>query len=171
MRLSHVAIKTNDIDKSLDFYCGKLGLTEAYRLYHDNGELWIIYLRAGDGLFVELFTGGDGTRYQKNQCMQHLCFVVDDLETVVKGLQEKGVVAYKGPTYLGKPHDVPYVLGPMGKCGSKAVYVADPDGNEIEIMMYTELSLQTKTDEELKELEPLIKANEYILEAKGQTGK
>ena len=46
--LGHVAIRVRDVDRTLDFYDGKLGLAELLRLHHDDGRLWLVYLRITD---------------------------------------------------------------------------------------------------------------------------
>jgi len=59
--IAHVALRIADIDRSLDFYVGKLGFAEMFRLDRD-GRLWIVYLRITDTQYLELFPGGDGER-------------------------------------------------------------------------------------------------------------
>jgi lactoylglutathione lyase len=51
--LGHVAYKVTDIDRSIEFYCEKLGLKEAFRLNHENGELMLVYLKVAEGQFIE----------------------------------------------------------------------------------------------------------------------
>ena len=40
--LAHVALKVKDMDRSLDFYVGKMGFPEMFRLHRD-GTLWIVF--------------------------------------------------------------------------------------------------------------------------------
>lgn len=42
--ISHVALRVKDLQRSLDFYIGKLGFEEMFRLEWD-GKLGLIYLR------------------------------------------------------------------------------------------------------------------------------
>ena len=46
--LGHVALKVKDIDRSMAFYSGVLGFPEMLRLHHDDGSLFLIYLRVTD---------------------------------------------------------------------------------------------------------------------------
>ena len=55
--LAHVALKVKDMDRSLDFYVGKMGFPEMFRLHRD-GKLWIVYLRITDDQYLELFPDG-----------------------------------------------------------------------------------------------------------------
>lgn len=62
--LGHVAIKIADVERSLGFYVGKLGLQEFLRLNKDDGTLWLVYLRVTDEQFIEIFPAAvrTGTR-------------------------------------------------------------------------------------------------------------
>ena len=171
MRMAHTTFQVSDMDRYIDFYVGKLGLTEHFRLYNADGSLWIVYLRCEDGRFIELFTTEDAPHYDKHGTFQHVCFEVDDLSACGNEMIEKGLDIYLGPTHLGKKASYPYKAEFVGKCGSRAFYVADPDGNEVEIMEYLPTSLQTKTVEEIEKLRPLIESNDYIPEARAQGGK
>ena len=51
--IAHLALKTRDMQKSLDFYCGVLGLEKAFSL--GNPEPSIEYIKVGNGQFIELF--------------------------------------------------------------------------------------------------------------------
>jgi lactoylglutathione lyase len=73
--LGHVAYKVTDIDRSIEFYCKKLGLKEAFRLNHENGELMLVYLKVAEGQFIELFPGGidKGKDEDERASFKHLC--------------------------------------------------------------------------------------------------
>ena len=45
--IAHVAIRVKDVERTLDFYSGKLGMREMMRLDRD-GRLWLLYLRITD---------------------------------------------------------------------------------------------------------------------------
>ena len=137
MKLSHVAFRTQHTDETYKFYTEALGLEEHFRLYNGDGSLWIIYLKDKDGQFIELFTGGTNESESEDRRMrsfQHICMLVDDLESEARRLQDMGIDVYLGPTWLGSKYDVPYSSTFVGKCGSTAIYVRDPEGNEVEIM-------------------------------------
>src|SRR5215211_5919940 len=52
--IGHVAIRVKDIDRTLDFYVGKLGFSEMMRIDRD-GRLWLLYLRITDTQYLEVF--------------------------------------------------------------------------------------------------------------------
>ncbi len=60
--IGHVALKVADMERSLAFYRDRLGFAEMMRLAHDDGSLWLVYLRVTDTQFLELFPGGEGAR-------------------------------------------------------------------------------------------------------------
>ena len=60
--IGHVALKVADVGRSLEFYRDRLGFAEMMRLNHDDGRLWLVYLRITDTQFLELFPEGEGSR-------------------------------------------------------------------------------------------------------------
>jgi len=123
----HTAYIVSDIDAALDFYCGKLGLKEAFRLYNDAGELWIVYILVGDGGFVELFPGQPA---KATGSYSHLCLAVDDMDATLQEIAARGLPIEGSPT--------------SGKDGNTQYWLADPDGNRIELMQIAPDSLQAK---------------------------
>jgi lactoylglutathione lyase len=120
--LGHVAVRVNDIDRSLDFYVNKLGFEEMFRLHKEDGTLWIVYLRVTDDQYVELFPGGEGNRSPHTEAAgyNHMCFTVDNLDAVIAQLAERGVALSRG-------RKVAVDRNPQA-------WVEDPDGNRIELM-------------------------------------
>ncbi len=84
--IAHVAIRVKDIDKSLDFYVGKLGFKEMMRLERD-GKLWLVYLRITDDQFLEIFPDGEGGPQVSHETVgyNHMCFAVPDIDQCVRG--------------------------------------------------------------------------------------
>ncbi|MCR4325511.1 MAG: VOC family protein [Patescibacteria group bacterium] len=48
MRYLHTMVRVRDLEKSLDFYCGKLGLEEVYRYDNEKGRFTNVFLKAPD---------------------------------------------------------------------------------------------------------------------------
>ncbi len=123
MKFGHVAIKVKDIGKMLDFYCGGLGLTEAFRINNDDGSLRIVYLHISDGQYLELCLGGeerpsfdDG----KSLGVRHCSFTVPDLVKSKKDMEARGVVFDSD------------ILDTRD--GNKNIWLFDPEGNKLEIV-------------------------------------
>ena len=107
--IGHVALRTKDFERSLDFYSGRLGFAEILRLHRDDGRLWLIYLRITDDQFLEVFPDAAGERAPPPEAngLNHLCLNVDDLERVVAQLRERGIPLTQGPTGSGSRYSRP----------------------------------------------------------------
>ena len=120
--IGHAAYGVSDLERSLKWYVGGLGLREAFRLNNEKGETWIVYLQVCGGDFLELFPDARvqpgkapaGTAYR------HLCLEVDDLAATLADLEARGVRA-DGPPRVGRDHN-------------SQAWLTDPDGNRIELM-------------------------------------
>lgn len=128
--IAHVAYNATDMQRALDFYCKGLGFTHAFSIEDDEGKPWIEYLKVADGQFVELFYSNPektaaGDRYN------HLCLKTDDIEAVAQTLKERGIAILTGPS--------------QGKDHNWQLWVADPDGNRVEIMMIDPTSPQANS--------------------------
>lgn len=141
--VGHIAIRTRNLERSLDFYTRILGLQEAFRLTHDDGRLMLIYLSAGNFTFIELFPPAEansGTGHPdandvnasagQTQGFVHLCLHVDDINKTIAELKQKGLPVQGEPIY--------------GKDGNFQFWITDPDGNRIELMQIMPDSLQSK---------------------------
>jgi catechol 2,3-dioxygenase-like lactoylglutathione lyase family enzyme len=134
-QLAHLNFVTNDLSKIIDFYVNKLGMKVKFTLDNRDGQPFGYYFECGNSTFLEFFDqamaaevwGGKvedlaiGTRYK------HFCLEVIGLEEFCKELKSKGV-------------DVSEIS--MGMDNSRQAWIADPDGNQIELMEYGPSSLQ-----------------------------
>ena len=118
MKLAHTMIRVSDIDKSLEFYCGFLGLKEKRR--KDLGdEATLIFLSDDSGnYFLELTYNKDGRDYTIGDQFGHLAFHVDNLEKVIFEVEQQNWWYRKS-----KPTS-----------SSKYIFIKDPDGYDIEII-------------------------------------
>jgi len=125
--LGHLAFTVSDMEKSKDFYVNGLGFVHAFTLKDGDGNPWIEYFKVTDGQFIELFYAKDGFE-PKNGSYQHLCLEVDDCEATAKELEKRGL------TLIHQPR--------QGMDGNTQAWVADPDGNRIELMQISPTSPQ-----------------------------
>jgi catechol 2,3-dioxygenase-like lactoylglutathione lyase family enzyme len=146
---SHVAFNVADMDRSLGFYCGALGLEKAFEILipldiakkfpgHPvvalAGKPGIAYLKIGNGAFLELFypkpdtdLSSGGPNFESIGYV-HLSLLVDDVHAAADRLKGLGI-ALDSDISLGPDHTWQF-------------WIKDPDGNRIELMQYTERSLQ-----------------------------
>lgn len=118
--MGHVAFPITYPRRSLDFYCGKLGFREAFRLEREGEPSpWIVYLQLAPGQFLELFPGGDGEVRPRSRAAgcNHYCLVVDDLRATLRKLERRGL-AITGEAKQGRD-------------GNWQYWIEDPDGNSI----------------------------------------
>ncbi len=129
--IAHVAIRVKDVAQTLDFYVGKLGMSEMMRLDRD-GRLWLLYLRITDTQFLEVFPEGVGERAAEREAVgfNHICLEIDDIDVALRELQAAGV-----PLIRDKQ---------MGADGNWQAWIEDPDGHRIELMQMMPDSLQAR---------------------------
>src|SRR3954470_20477973 len=86
--INHVGLKVVDMERSLDFYCNKLGFEKAFEINKPDREPWIVYIKVAEECFIELFYGGnEGDRLREH----HVCFKVDDIHETADRLKKNGV--------------------------------------------------------------------------------
>jgi lactoylglutathione lyase len=99
MKYLHTMVRITDIDKSLDFYCNKLGLTEVRRMENEKGRYTLIFLAApGDeSAQVELTYNWDPEAYTSGRNFGHLAYAVDDIYETCERLMKAGVTINRPP--------------------------------------------------------------------------
>ncbi len=106
MRYLHTMVRITDIEKSLDFYCHKLGMQEIRRVNNDKGRFTLIFLAAKQDVasanetkapMLELTYNWDKEDYQSGRNFGHLAFDVDDIYQLCQNLMDKGVVINRPP--------------------------------------------------------------------------
>ncbi len=123
MRYLHTMVRVADVDKSLDFYCNKLGLEQIRRRDDEKGRFSLIFLAApgdkSDGErapMVELTYNWDPEAYSGGRNFGHLAYEVEDIYAVCARLQAGGV------TILRPPRD------------GRMAFVRSPDNISIELL-------------------------------------
>lgn len=131
--IGHVAFIIQDLDRSLDFYCNKLGFRRAFHLDREGTPSpWIVYIQIAPGHFIELFPGGQGENQPRPVGYNHFCLLVDDMAATLKELQARGL-PIPGEPVRGLDHNWQY-------------WLKDPDGNAIELMQIMPNSPQAAAD-------------------------
>ena len=128
-RIAHTAYNIADIDKAIEYYCGKLGFEQVFDLIMGDGR-HLLYLRLADAQFIELFYGGssDNTPYGNVGSYEHLCLEVDDIYGMYEDFKARGIEIAVDPS--------------VGLDGNTQMWIVDPFGNRIELMEYGENPLQ-----------------------------
>lgn len=106
MQYLHTMIRISDVDKSLDFFCNKLGLVEVSRNDYEQGRFSLIFLAAPEDLeraktdrapMVELTYNWDPEEYDGGRNFGHLAYRVDDIYAVCQRLMDNGVTINRPP--------------------------------------------------------------------------
>ncbi|GGF58883.1 lactoylglutathione lyase [Azorhizobium oxalatiphilum] len=100
MRYLHTMVRVTDVDRSLDFYCNKLGLKEVRRKDVPAGRFTLIFLAppGQEGVAeVELTHNWDPEPYDEGRNFGHLAFEVDDIYATCERLQAAGVTINRPP--------------------------------------------------------------------------
>ena len=106
MRYLHTMVRIRDIDKSLDFYCNKLGMEEVRRMESEKGRFTLIFLAAPEDKaraleeqapLLELTYNWDPEEYTGGRNFGHLAYVVDDIYALCQKLMDAGVTINRPP--------------------------------------------------------------------------
>lgn len=111
MHYLHTMIRIRDIDESLEFFCGKLGMVETRRIDNEAGRFTLIFLAASEdeaaarehqAPLLELTynwpdANGKTETYTGGRNFGHLAYRVDDIYRTCADLQAKGVVINRPP--------------------------------------------------------------------------
>ena len=118
MRLAHTMLRVKDLDRTLDFYCGFLGLKKLReRPIGDEAVLVFLTDEAGHHQ-LELTYNKDGRDYTLGDQFGHIAFHVDDLEPVVAEVERRGW----------------WYRRSRPEMSSNYIFVKDPNGYDIEIL-------------------------------------
>ncbi len=106
MRYLHTMIRVNNLEESLAFYCGKLGMMECHRMVNESGRFTLVYLAApGDAKqakqaqspLLELTYNWDTEDYTGGRNFGHLAFEVDNIYETCQQLMSDGVLINRPP--------------------------------------------------------------------------
>ena len=106
MQYLHTMIRVSDLDKSLDFFCNKLGLVEVRRISNEAGRFTLVFLAAPQDVelakdrnapLVELTYNWDPEPYGGGRNFGHLAYRVDDIYALCERLMKAGVVINRPP--------------------------------------------------------------------------
>ena len=113
MKYLHTMVRITNVEKSLDFYCDKLGLVELHRKESEQGRFTLIFLAApGDeDAQVELTWNWDPEKYGEGRNFGHLAYQVDDIYAACQRLMDRGVTINRPPrdgymAFVRSPDDV-----------------------------------------------------------------
>jgi lactoylglutathione lyase len=142
MKYLHTMVRIADLDKSLDFYCNKLGLVEVSRTDNEKGRYTLIFLAAPDDLeqakeskapLVELTYNWDPETYTEGRNFGHLAYRVDNIYDTCQRLRDAGVVINRPPrdgnmAFIRSPDNISIELLQKGDAlPAQEPWISDPN--------------------------------------------
>ena len=124
-RILHTMMRVMDLQRSLDFYIGAMGMQLVRRQDYPTGRLTLAFLGYGaedDSTVLELTHNWDQTEpYAQGTAWGHIAIAVTDIQAVCADLAEFGVNIVRAP-------------GPMKHSATLIAFIEDPDGYKIELI-------------------------------------
>ena len=144
--MNHIGVPVSDLDRSVRWYEDVLGIAaNGVTISADNAALGAVlevdnpamraaFSLAGDNVLLELiqYDRPEPKPFEGRNCdvgMMHLCFEVDDMDTAVRELKERGVHLNADPVVLASGEGI----HPGELVGTKILYLRDPDGIQLEL--------------------------------------
>jgi catechol 2,3-dioxygenase-like lactoylglutathione lyase family enzyme len=125
--ISHIGLRTADLEASRKFYTGVLGLAECFSLDDPPGKMLLTYFKVNDHQYVEVFPE---LKDSKQDRLSHIAFETTDAEQLRAYMASRGV-------------QVPQKLDPMLD-GNRGFEATDPDGHTVEFVQYMPGSLHSR---------------------------
>jgi catechol 2,3-dioxygenase-like lactoylglutathione lyase family enzyme len=130
--LDHIVLNVGNIERSLEFYTGVMGLKAERLDEFRTGKVGFPSVRINGDTIIDLFPiqGQQNTQSDREKAagnLNHFCMVTgkEDFAGIIDYLKENRIIIREGPVSR---------WGARGRATS--VYFLDPDGNEIEIRCY-----------------------------------
>jgi lactoylglutathione lyase len=134
MRYLHTMVRVTNIEKSLDFYCNKMGMVETRRVDNPAGKFTLIFLAANEDKasgtekrapLLELTYNYDPETYGGGRNFGHLAYEVDDIYATCDKLMKAGVVINRPPrdgrmAFVRSPDNISIELLQKGEAKPKA---------------------------------------------------
>lgn len=124
-RILHTMMRVADLDRSLDFYIGSLGMQLLRRQDYPTGRFTLAFVgydSEDSSTVLELTHNWDQTDpYQMGTAWGHIAIAVNDIRAICAEMAEKGVNIIRPP-------------GPMKYSATMIAFLEDPDGYKIELI-------------------------------------
>ena len=124
MRILHTMLRVTDLEKSLAFYTGVLGMKLLRRNDYPEGKFTLAFVGFGDeasGAVIELTHNWGVEKYELGNAFGHIAIEVADAYATGENIKLRG----------GK---VVREAGPMKHGSTVIAFVEDPDGYKIELI-------------------------------------
>jgi lactoylglutathione lyase len=95
----HTMVRVADLEESLAFYCGALGMVETRRLENKAARFTLVFVAPADNQDcpLELTHNWDPEQYDEGRNFGHVAYQVDDIYATCQRLLDAGVVINRPP--------------------------------------------------------------------------
>jgi lactoylglutathione lyase len=127
MKFLHAMIRVNDLDESIEYYCGLLGMKLLRKQEYPSGKFTLAFVGYGDetnNTVVELTYNWDTHQYNIGNGFGHLALGVDDIYKTCDDLRSRGAKIVREPD-------------PMAHGSTHIAFIEDPNGYKIELIDLT----------------------------------
>ena len=126
MRILHTMLRVGDLDKSIDFYVNKLGMSLIRRKDYPHGEFTLAFVGYGsekDNAVIELTHNWSkkSEEYDLGDKYGHIAIGVKDIHRTCQDLEDNGCKVTTKPKK-------------MKNSSTLLAFIEDPDGYKIEII-------------------------------------
>ena len=126
MRILHTMLRVGDLDKSIDFYVNKLGMSLIRRKDYPHGEFTLAFVGYGsekDNAVIELTHnwGKNSEDYELGDKYGHIAIGVKDIHRTCHNLEDNGCKVTTKPKT-------------MKNSSTLLAFIEDPDGYKIELI-------------------------------------
>jgi len=124
MRLLHTMLRVGNLQRSIDFYTGVLGMRLLRQKDYPDGKFTLAFVGYGDetdNTVIELTCNWDTDHYDLGTGYGHIAIEVDDVYEAVEELRNRGGKVIRD-------------AGPMNAGTTIIAFIEDPDGYPIELI-------------------------------------
>jgi len=124
MRLLHTMLRVGNLQRSIDFYTGVLGMRLLRQKDYPDGKFTLAFVGYGDetdNTVIELTYNWDTDHYDLGTGYGHIAIEVEDVYEAVEELRNRGGKVIRD-------------AGPMNAGTTIIAFIEDPDGYPIELI-------------------------------------
>jgi len=119
-KLLHTRMRVSDMDQTIDFYAGVLGLEVMERKTSPRGSHLAFLKVPNSEELIELCSFPPSGPVKVQEDLVHLAFEVENLDQTIEALTAQGITITDGPT--------------RSSSGSRFIFIDAPDGYEVELI-------------------------------------
>ena len=99
MKYLHTMVRVTDLEASMDFYCGKLGMKEIRRIDNEAGRFSLIFIAppGDEACALELTYNWDPEEYSEGRNFGHVAYQVNNIYETCQRLMDAGVTINRPP--------------------------------------------------------------------------